>query len=205
MPNTTEMAIASLGANAEKWAYPLETEMLSHDIVHPLEKAHFIAQIAYESNGFTAVEENLNYSAKRLQEVFHKYFPTPKLALDYSRKPQEIANRVYADRMGNGDEASGDGWNFRGRTPIQLTGRANYTWVSLDIFGDLTLVKHPDLAAQPTTGAKICVAFWVKNNCKEPAFHDDIIGVTKRINGGLNGLEGRREWLVKTKHAFGIT
>jgi len=206
------MAIASLGTHAEKWAEPLEAVMIREGITPQLEKAHFITQLAYESMVFVAVEENLNYSAKGLQEVFHKYFKTTKLALDYARNPRKIANRVYANRMGNGDEASGDGYEFRGRSPIMLTGRNNYTAASMDIFGDRTLIINPDLAAMPETGAKICAWFWIKNGCKKYALEDNLLAVSGLINVGkatateeqVIGWEGRKKMLVRVKKAFNL-
>ena len=158
----------------------------------PLRLAHFLAQCGHESGGFRATQENLNYSAKGLNGIFKKYFPTEASAVDYARKPQKIANKVYANRMGNGAEASGDGYKFRGRGYIQLTGKSNYTLFGKAIGEDIC--ANPDLVSSKY--ALLSAAwFWSKNGLNTIADggpEDSVVtSVTKRVNGGTNGLADR--------------
>jgi putative chitinase len=157
-----------------------------------LRLAHFLAQAGHESGGFRVTNENLNYSAKGLQGIFKKYFPSEALALDYAKKPQKIANRVYGGRMGNGNEASGDGFKFRGRGYIQLTGRSNYT-----AFGDSIgepIEETPDLVATKYALAS-AAWFWSKNGLNKiadtGATDAAVTMITKRVNGGTIGLADR--------------
>jgi len=158
----------------------------------PLRLAHFLAQCGHESGGFRATQENLNYSAKGLNGIFKKYFPTEASAVDYARKPQKIANKVYANRMGNGAEASGDGYKFRGRGYIQLTGKSNYTLFGKAIGEDIC--ANPELVSSkyPLLSA---AWFWSKNGLNTIAdggSTDSVVtSVTKRVNGGTNGLADR--------------
>ena len=170
---------------------PLVTEKFG--ITTPLRMAHFLAQCSHESMNFTAIRENLNYSAKALMGTFKKYFPTLELALQYERKPEKIGNKVYANRMGNGDEASGDGFNFRGRGYIQLTGKSNYKAFS-DFIGE-DCVANADLIA--TKYPLASAAFFFNNNnlwsiCDKGDTSDVVLAVTKRVNGGINGLAERQ-------------
>lgn len=202
---STEQAIATLGQNANKHAYALETAMLEGGIVSQLEKAHFIAQLGHESSGFLRLTENLNYSADRLEAVFKKYFPTQELRRRFQYNPVMIANKVYADRLGNGGPETGDGWKYRGRGFIQLTGKDNYSEASKALFGDASiLVNNPDLASEPLTAARIAVHFWNKKNIRPLAMRDDIEAVTRKVNGGLTGLDDRKDWLRRTKRAFEV-
>lgn len=166
----------------------------------PLKMAHFLAQTAHESGGFRLMEENLNYSADRLMAVFPKYFRNVD-ARSYHRQPEKIANRVYANRMGNGDEASGDGYNFRGRGLIQLTGRNNYTLFAED--NNLDLDMAVDYLTSPEGAVASAGWFWNKNDINELAEEDDVPAVTKRINGGHHGLEERRKYTAKFKDILG--
>lgn len=158
----------------------------------PLRLAHFLSQCAHESGNFKAVTENLNYGAKGLMSIFGKYFKDDVIAKAYERKPEKIANKVYASRMGNGDEASGDGWKFRGRGYIQLTGKDNYSQFDKVVEDDI--LANPDLVATkyPLMSAAF---FFEKNNlwkiCDGGADKEDVIALTKRINGGTHGLEDR--------------
>lgn len=164
----------------------------------PNRAAHFFAQTAHESGGFKAFSENLNYGAKGLRGIFGKYFPTDALARAYERQPQKIANRVYANRMANGDEASGDGWKYRGRGALQLTGKANYQAFA-DYIGRPDVMTNPDLVA-----GELCFesALWFfdKNKlwsiCDQGTGDNAILALTKRINGGTHGLDDRKQ---KTK------
>ena len=160
--------------------------------------AHFFGQCAHESGGFKVFQENLNYSDKGLNGIFKKYFPTIASTAGYARKPEKIANKVYASRMGNGPESSGDGWKFRGRGPIQLTGKSNYTTFAADI-GRPDVLTNPDLV---TTELAFESALWFfrKNNLfaiADKGVTDAVITqITKRVNGGTHGLDDR---LKKTK------
>jgi putative chitinase len=158
----------------------------------PLRLAHFLAQCGHESGGFKVTQENLNYSAKGLMGIFKKYFPTQQLAEAYQRQPQKIANKVYASRMDNGNEASGDGYKFRGRGYIQLTGRANYTAFGKAINEDIA--NNPDVVSGKY--ALLSAAwFWSKNGLNTLAdggASDQVVtSITKRVNGGTIGLPDR--------------
>jgi putative chitinase len=158
----------------------------------PLRLAHFLAQCGHESGGFRVTQENLNYSAKGLMGIFKKYFPTQQLAESYQRQPQKIANKVYASRMDNGNEASGDGFKFRGRGYIQLTGRANYTAFGKAINEDIA--NNPDVVSGKY--ALLSAAwFWSKNGLNKLAdggASDQVVtSITKRVNGGTIGLPDR--------------
>jgi putative chitinase len=158
----------------------------------PLRLAHFLAQCGHESGGFKVTSENLNYSAKGLMGIFKKYFPTEQLAESYQRQPQKIANKVYASRMDNGNEASGDGFKFRGRGYIQLTGRANYTAFGKAINEDIA--NNPDVVSGKY--ALLSAAwFWSKNglnNLSDGGSTDTVVtSITKRVNGGTIGLADR--------------
>lgn len=161
------------------------------ELNNTLRLAHFLAQCAHESGEFKLVSENLNYSADGLKKVFPKYFPEP-LNEQYARQPEKIASRVYANRMGNGDEASGDGYTYRGRGYIQLTGRSNYSAFGESIGADT--IGNPDLVA--TEYPLASAAFFFDNNkiwgiCDGGASDAVITSVTKKVNGGTNGLDDR--------------
>ena len=160
-----------------------------------LRLAHFFAQILHESGCMRFDMENLNYSADALRRVFGKYFRTKTEAEAYARQPERIANRVYARRMGNGSEASGDGWRFRGRGLIQLTGRSNYQAFA-DWVGDQRIMEQPDLVSSEYA-VHSAVFFWDRNALNKLADKDDVVALTRRINGGENGLAHRRELLNK--------
>jgi len=163
----------------------------------PLRRAHFLAQTAFESVRYTRVEENLNYSAARLVIVFPRYFflapdrPAGREnALAYEHRRESIANVVYADRMGNGATTSGDGYRFRGRGFIQLTGRANYTALNQDV-PTISCVTNPDALLTPEYAALSAAWFWSRYGCNVPADANSVEGVTRRINGGTIGLAER--------------
>lgn len=186
-----------------KYLDALNEEMQKAEINTPLRVAHFIAQLAHESGNFRYHTENLNYSAKALRAVFGKYFPTNDEAEAYERQPEKIANRVYADRMGNGDEASGEGWKYRGRGLIQLTGKDNYTRCSAAL--DLDLVNEPEQVAEnPNIAVAAAAWFWNQRKLNDYADQDDVKAITKRINGGYHGLENRMNFLVRAKDILGI-
>jgi len=157
---------------------------------------HFLSQVMHESGDFKRKEENLNYSANGLVLTFRKYFDAD-LAKQYQNKPEKIANRVYANRMGNGDEASGDGWKYRGRGFIQLTGKDNYEALSRDLMGDF--VNNPHFVAEDKYAMLSAGWFWNSRNLNSLAdlglTIDVIERITKKVNGGLNGLSARIEKL----------
>jgi putative chitinase len=153
--------------------------------------AHILGQCHHESAGFTADTENLNYGVKGLISIFKKHFPTEALALQYERKPEKIANKVYASRMGNGDEKSGDGWKFRGRGALQLTGKDNYKEFTTFIKEDC--VNNPDLVKDKYF-LESALFFFNKNGLLPLATtvtNDSITKISKRVNGGTHGLEDR--------------
>lgn len=158
----------------------------------PLRLCHFLSQCGHESGNFKAVSENLNYGAKGLLGLFKKYFPTEDLAKQYERKPEKIANRIYGGRMGNGPEASGEGYKFRGRGYIQLTGKDNYSAFDKVVADDI--VANPDLVA---TKYPLLSAAWFWNSRGLNALSDkgasdvEVTAITKKVNGGTIGLEDR--------------
>jgi putative chitinase len=161
-------------------------------ITNTLRLAHFLAQCGHESGGFKAVQENLNYGPKGLRGIFAKYFPTDAKALEYERKPEKIANLVYGGRMGNGAEATGEGYKFRGRGYIQLTGKDNYTRFDKTVEDDI--LANPDLVA--TKYPLASAAFFFNSNslwaiCDRGADDATVTAVTKRVNGGTIGLPDR--------------
>ena len=182
----------------DHWHHALEQALPDYDINTPQRVAAFVAQCAHESGGFRALKENLNYKAVTLRKIFPKYFPNDAIANQYASLPNKqeaIANRVYGGRMGNGAEASGDGYKFRGRGVLQLTGRANYTQCSRDLFGDDTLANDPDLVRTPEYAIITACWFWYKNKLNEICDTGDIVLLSKRINGGTIGLEDRiKHW-----------
>jgi putative chitinase len=166
--------------------------------------AAFIAQCSHESAGFTALKENLNYKAATLRKIFPKYFPTDELAQQYASLPnkqQAIANRVYANRMGNGDEASGDGYKFCGRGLIQLTGKDNYSWFAASL--EISVEEASEYLQTFEGAAQSACWFWDTNNLNQFADSDDILTLTKRINGGTIGLEDRKMHYEHAKHVLG--
>jgi len=161
--------------------------------------AHFFAQCAHESGNFKAFSENLNYGAKGLRTTFGKYFQTEGIAKNYERQPQRIANRAYANRMGNGDEASGDGFAYKGRGPLQLTGKNNYRAFGKYIGREQEVLDNPDLVATEL-GFESALWFFDANKlwsiCDQGINDAAILALTKRINGGTHGLDDRK---AKTK------
>ena len=165
----------------------------------PERAAHFFAQTAHESGNFKAFAENLNYGTSGLTTTFKKYFPTTEKALLYERKPEKIANLVYASRMGNGDEASGDGFKFRGRGALQLTGKDNYKVFS-EYLKKPEIMTNPDLVATEFA-FESAIFFFDRNKlwdiCDKGVNKDTILALTKRINGGTHGLADREEKTLK--------
>lgn len=189
----------ALGASGV--ADDLERVAGRYAITTRLRVCHWLAQLAHESAGFTRTVENLNYSADALLRTWPSRFDAESAARA-ARQPERIANTVYADRLGNGPRESGDGWAFRGRGFIQLTGRLNYVAASLAIYSDDRLVKRPELAASPAGAADVAGWYWSDRRINRWADHDDIEAVTKAVNGGVIGLADRKERLRKALAAF---
>lgn len=186
----------------DDWFAALSKLLPQYQIDTPKRIAAFIAQCSHESAGFTALQENLNYSAGTLRRIFPRYFPTDEMAQEYvslPNKQEAIANLVYASRMGNGDPESGDGYRFRGRGLIQLTGRDNYTFFA----GSLGIsVEEASTYLETFEGAAQSACwFWETNGLNQWADEGDILTLTKRINGGTIGLEDR---IKHYEHAISI-
>lgn len=201
-----EQAVGCSASTAARWETPLRDTCRAFEITTPKRIAAFLAQLGHESAGLSVVVENLNYSAAGLLATWPSRF-THELAEQLARKPERIANHVYASRMGNGDEASGDGWRYRGRGPIQITGRANYAAIrdALRETGrqvpDFEL--SPDLLADPKWGALAAGAFWAARSLNDLADVCDFRKITTRINGGQNGAADRSARYAAALKVFG--
>jgi putative chitinase len=185
----------------DQWYNALSQLLPDYEINTPQRIAAFIAQCAHESGEFTALKENLNYRAVTLRKIFPKYFPTDEIANQYANLPNKqeaIANKVYANRMGNGDEASGDGFRYCGRGLIQLTGKDNYTWFAASI--GITPDEASEYLQTFEGAAQSACWFWESNNLNQWADKGDILTLTKRINGGTIGLEDRIKHYEHAKH-----
>jgi putative chitinase len=187
------------------WHKALEQLFPDYEINTPQRMAAFIAQCAHESGGFMVLTENLNYRWQSLRKIFPKYFPDDAIAQDYASRPNKqeaIANRIYASRMGNGPEESGDGYRYRGRGLIQLTGRSNYTWFAA------SLEISPEEATEYLTtfegAAQSACWFWETNKLNQWADKGDILTLTKRINGGTIGLDDRIKHYEHALHVLGV-
>jgi len=185
----------------DHWYNALELALPDYDINTPRRVAAFIAQCAHESGGFRALKENLNYRAVTLRKVFPKYFPNDEIAAQYAQKPEMIANRVYGNRMGNGDEASGDGFRYCGRGLIQLTGKQNYQNFADSI--ETPVEDIPEFLATFEGAVQSACWFWEANNLNQWADKSDILTLTKRINGGTIGLEDRIKHYNHALHVLG--
>lgn len=183
----------------DHWHSALDQLLDDYEIDTPLRVAHFVAQCAHESGNFVFIKENLNYKAASLMAVFKKYFPTQALAQQYANHPEQIANRVYANRMGNGDEASGDGWRYCGRGLIQLTGKDNYTFFAGSL--GVAVEEAAEYLATFEGAAQSACWFWEQNKLNRFADANDCKGLTRAINGGYIGLEDR---VKHTEHALHI-
>jgi len=184
-----------------QWHNALSQLLPDYEINTAKRIAAFVAQCAHESGNFVFLTENLNYKAESLLKVFPKYFKDMATAKAYEKKPEKIANKIYADRMGNGNEASGDGWRYRGRGLIQLTGKTNYTWFAA------SLEISPEEAAEYTQtfegAAQSACWFWETNKLNQFADSGDIVTMTKRINGGTIGLDDRIKHYEHALHVLG--
>jgi len=172
-----------------EWVPALNDTFARFGIATPRQQAGFIGQCSHECGNFKVLEENLNYRAATLMKLWSKRFPTLEIANEYAGNARKIANKVYSSRMGNRDEASGDGWRFRGRGCIQLTGHSGYYHAGQALGVDF--VKDPDLVATPTYAALTAGWFWSTHKCNELAEAGDWAGLTKKINGGVIGLADR--------------
>jgi putative chitinase len=188
----------------DQWHNALSQLLPDYEINTPQRIAAFIAQCSHESAGFTALRENLNYRWQSLRKIFPKYFPTDELAQEYANKPNKqeaIANRVYANRMGNGPESSGDGWRFCGRGLIQLTGRDNYSWFAASL--GISVEEASDYLQTFEGAAQSACWFWETNGLNRWADAGDILTLTKRINGGTIGLDDRIKHYNHALHVLG--
>jgi putative chitinase len=200
--------IAAAGVKQpEKWVEAVTAACQEFSINTPQRIAGFLSQCAHESGGFERLQENLNYSADGMAGIWPKRFAVlgpdgkpakkdgknqpNKFALALHRKPEMIANVVYSSRMGNGPTESGEGWLYRGRGLKQLTGKSNYTACGKGL--NVDLVANPDLLFEPIYAVRSAAWFWATNNCNSFADSGDIEGLTKRINGGLIGIEDRKK------------
>jgi len=188
---TKEQLSSIIGNNPDLdgWYEALSNVLPEYEINTSERVAAFLAQCTHESGGFKRLKENLNYRWESLRKVFPKYFSTDELAQEYAHKQEQIANRVYGSRMGNGDESSGDGFRYCGRGLIQLTGRNNYTKFAESI--GMAVEEVPSLLETFEGAVKSACWFWKTNNLNQYADAGDILTMTKRINGGTIGLEDR--------------
>jgi putative chitinase len=207
-PQTRHIVAAGVKqATAEKWILAVSAACREFEIDTPQRIAGFLSQCAHESGGFERLQENLNYSAEGMAGIWPKRFAVlgpdgkpvkkdgknqpNKFALALHRKPEAIANVVYSGRMGNGPIESGEGWKYRGRGLKQLTGKDNHRACSKGLGVDL--VESPDLLLEPTYAARSAAWFWAANKCNNFADAGDIEGLTKKINGGLIGIDDRKK------------
>jgi putative chitinase len=174
----------------EKFVDPINKVIEEFEINTSQRISMFLAQIGHESGGLTKLHENLNYKAARLTQIFPKYFRDVD-PNEYANNPEKIANRVYCNRMGNGNEASGDGYRFRGRGAVQLTGRSNYVSCGEDL--EVDLVNNPDYLETPEGAIRSAAWFWDQHDLNDWADKGDVATVSKKINGGTIGLEERKE------------
>jgi len=205
MQITQQQLGACIGNNPylEQWTEALNKILPDYEIDTPERVAAFVAQSAHESGNFTALHENLNYRAETLRKVFPKYFTDASAAQIASQpnKAELIANRVYANRMGNGDEASGDGFRYCGRGLIQLTGKSNYQAFAESI--ETPVEQIPEFLATFEGAIQSACWFWESNNLNQYADSGDIVTMTKRINGGTIGLEDRKKHYAHALEIFG--
>jgi len=187
----------------EHWHKALTQLLPEYEINTPARIAAFMAQCAHESGGFLFLKENLNYRPETLIRIFGKYFdlPTAQAYCARPNKQEAIANRVYANRMGNGDEASGDGWRFAGKGLIQLTGRTNYTWFAASL--SISVEEASEYLQTFEGAAQSACWFWETNNLNQYADSGDLLTMTKKINGGTIGLADRQKHYEEFKHIMG--
>jgi putative chitinase len=188
----------------EHWHHALFQLLPDYDINTPNRIAAFVAQCAHESGGFMVLKENLNYKAATLRKIFPKYFPNDQIAQEYASKPNKqvaIASKVYANRMGNGDEASQEGYKFCGRGLIQLTGRSNYQAFADSL--EMNIDDVPEYLQTFEGAAQSACWFWETNKLNQWADKSDLVTLTKRINGGLIGIDDRKKHYEHALHVLG--
>jgi putative chitinase len=203
MEITQQQLASCIGNNPylDQWCEALNKILPDYEINTPQRVAAFVAQAAHESGNFTALHENLNYRAVTLRKVFPKYFPTDDMAAQYAQQPERIANRVYANRMGNGPEESGDGFRYCGRGLIQLTGKSNYQAFADSV--QMPVEEVPAFLATFEGAIQSACWFWESNNLNQYADSGDILTMTKRINGGTIGLADRQAHYNHALQVFG--
>ena len=184
------------------WHNALEQLLPDYGIDTDKRIAAFVAQCAHESGEFTMIKENLNYRWETLRKIFPKYFPTDELAKQFAQKPEAIANKVYANRMGNGDEASGDGYRYSGRGLIQLTGKDNNFWFAESI--SISPEEDSEYMATFEGASQSACWFWETNNLNKWADQGDIETLTRKINGGTIGIEDRKKHYAHALHVLGV-
>jgi putative chitinase len=187
--------------HADHWIEAFDQLLPDYEINTPKRIAAFIAQCAHESGGFRFLKENLNYKAESLMKTFPKYFSDRDTANAYAKQPVKIANRVYASRMGNGDEASGDGYRYCGRGLIQLTGKTNYDWFAASL--EISATEASEYLETFEGAAQSACWFWESNNLNVEADAGDIKKMTKKINGGYIGLDDRIKHYEHALHILG--
>ena len=192
--------LSALGIDT-KWLEPLNAAFAKYDISTPVRQAFFVGQCAHESNNFTRLEEGLNYSASRLMAVWPSRFPTLEAAAPYANNPEKLANKVYGGRADLGNKEDGDGFKFHGRGCIQLTGRDLYERCGEAIGADL--INQPQLLVEPHYAAMSAAWFWNKKGLNALADSKDYDTMTKRINGGLIGLDDRKAKIAKAISVLG--
>lgn len=188
----------------EHWHHALSQLLPDYDINTPNRIAAFVAQCAHESGGFMVLKENLNYKAATLRKIFPKYFPNDQIAQEYASKPNKqvaIASKVYANRMGNGDEASQEGYKFCGRGLIQLTGRSNYQAFADSL--EMSIDDVPEYLATFEGASQSACWYWESQKLNQWADKSDLVTLTKRINGGTIGLEDRKKHYDHALHVLG--
>jgi len=193
---------------AATWLEPMNSAMRATGITTPRRQAAFLAQVMVESADLRRLEENLSYSAERLRQVWPARFPDSAVASAYGHSPEKLANNVYAGRMGNGDEASGDGWKYRGRGLITLTGRDNYARFSTAM--QIDALNHPDLLGEPAGAALAATWFWQSHGLNEladrlegPDLNHIFIEICRRVSGNMTGLPERQEYWARARKVFG--
>ena len=185
----------------DQWHHALSQLLPDYEINTPKRIASFMAQCAHESGNFIFLSENLNYKAESLVKIFGKYFKDIGTAKQYEKNPQKIANKIYADRMGNGNEASGDGYKYRGRGLIQLTGKTNYTWFAASL--EITPEEAAEYMGTFEGAAQSACWFWENNNLNKWADADDMDKSTHIVNGGTIGIEDRKARKIRILSILG--
>jgi putative chitinase len=215
MPAISQEQLASLldtaadNSRVTLWLDPINAALTEWSISNTHRQAAFLAQVLHESAQLKVLSENLNYSSVRLRQVWPRRFPTDSVALQYASNPEKLASNVYANRLGNGDEASGDGWKYRGRGLIQLTGRDNYERCGKAL--KLDLLAQPELLQEPAGAARSAAWYWATAGLNELAdlkpngnARDDFIKICQRVNGGDIGLQSRLDYWNKATQVLAL-